>query len=320
MKGFGGGVAFATLTAVIWGGQFVVGKSALSRVDPYPLTTIRYALAAMLLIALLAAVEGRRAFALEGHGWRLFGLGSLGFAGFNLIAYTGLEHTTPQSAALVVALAPLVTAIALWVRDGVRPPRVTAVAMAVALVGVALVISRGDPASLVDGSVGAGDLLVLIGVTSFVLYTLGAARYRDFSPLRYTTLTAALGWLTIAGATALGAVAGLVPMPSSGDVVAVSPEILYLVIPGAVIAVLTWNASIPRIGAQNTALIGNLIPVTTFVIEIARGYRPVPLELVGAALTIGALAANNLLVRRAAARAPRPVERAERREPELEAA
>jgi len=39
------GVLLAAVTAVIWGGQFVVGKSALARVDAFPLTTVRYALA-----------------------------------------------------------------------------------------------------------------------------------------------------------------------------------------------------------------------------------------------------------------------------------
>ena len=38
--------------------------------------------------------------------------------------------------------------------------------------------------------------------------------------------------------------------------------------------------------------------MTTFVIEIARGYRPSALELAGAVLTIAALVANNLLTRR----------------------
>jgi drug/metabolite transporter (DMT)-like permease len=52
------------------------------------------------------------------------------------------------------------------------------------------------------------------------------------------------------------------------------------------------------LGPQNATLFGNLIPVTTFVIEIVRGYRPGALELAGAALTIGALVANNLLTRR----------------------
>ena len=37
-------------------------------------------------------------------------LGSLGFAGFNLLSYAGLEHTHPQNAALIIALQPLITA------------------------------------------------------------------------------------------------------------------------------------------------------------------------------------------------------------------
>jgi drug/metabolite transporter (DMT)-like permease len=52
-------------------------------------------------------------------------------------------------------------------------------------------------------------------------------------------------------------------------------------------------------------LFSNLIPVTTFAIEIVRGYRPNVAELLGAALTIGALVANNLLARRSQARAAR---------------
>jgi len=36
----------ATITAVTWGGQFVVGKSALDRVNAFPLSTVRYAGAA----------------------------------------------------------------------------------------------------------------------------------------------------------------------------------------------------------------------------------------------------------------------------------
>ena len=294
------GVVFATATAVIWGGQFVVGKSALGRVDAFPLTAIRYGIAAVLLLALLVAIEGRRALRLEGRGGRLFLLGSLGFAGFNLFAYTGLQHARPQSASLIVALGPLVTAFVLWLRDGTRPPRTTAVALVVAIVGVALVVSGGDPATIVDGSVGWGDGLVLLGVISFVVYTLGAADHADLSPLRYTALTAALGWITILGAVLIATATGLVPLPSTGDVGAVAPEIVYLAIPGALIAVLTWNAAVSRIGPQNVSLISNLIPVTTFAIEIVRGYRPNGVELVGATLALAALAANNLLLRRRA--------------------
>ena len=295
------GALFAAFTGVVWGGQFVVGKSALGRVDPFWLSTIRYAGAVGLLLALLAFVEGRRALVLPAaRTLRLAALGTLGFAGFNLLAYTGLQHARPQSASLIVALGPLLTAIVLWVRDRTRPSRTTLIALVVALLGVALVISRGHPMTLFTGSLGWGDLLVLGGVLSFVLYTLGAARHRELSPLRYTALTAALGWPAIAGATLIGTAVGWISTPSGGAVWEIVPQILYLTIPGAVIAVLTWNAAVDRIGPQRTSLFGNLIPVTTFAIEIVRGYRPGALELAGAVIAIGALVANNLLSR------PRP--------------
>ena len=296
------GVLFATTTAVVWGGQFVVGKSALESVDAAPLSTIRYALAAALWLAVLAVLEGPRSLRLDGRGWRLFWLGSLGFAGFNLLAYTGLAHARPQSASLIVALGPLLTALVLWRRTRIRPSRATFAFLGVALVGVALVVSEGHPATIVEGAIGWGDGLVLAGVFSFVLYSLGAAEFRHLSPLRYTALTAGLGWLTMAAATAVLVGVGLAAWPSAAQLQDVTPQIAYLAIPGAVVAVLTWNAAIGAIGPQNAVLFSNLIPVTTFVIEIVRGYRPNGVEVAGAALTIAALVANNLLARRVQAR------------------
>ena len=296
------GVLFATTTAVVWGGQFVVGKSALESVDAAPLSTIRYAVAAALWLVVLAVLEGPRSLRLDGRGWRLFWLGSLGFAGFNLLAYTGLAHARPQSASLIVALGPLLTALVLWRRTRVRPSRATFAFLGVALVGVALVVSEGHPATIVEGAIGWGDGLVLAGVFSFVLYSLGAAEFGHLSPLRYTALTAGLGWLTMAAATTVLVGVGLSTWPSADQLRDVTPQIAYLAIPGAVVAVLTWNAAIGAIGPQNAVLFSNLIPVTTFVIEIVRGYRPNGVEVAGAALTIAALVANNLFARRVQAR------------------
>ena len=304
MSRAGTGTILATITGLAWGGQFVVGKEALGAVDAFNLTTVRYALAAGVLLALLAAVEGRRGFRLEGRGLRLFWLGTLGFAGFNLFVYTGLEHAEPQNAALIGALGPLLTALVLWQQKGQRPARSTLLLTAVALVGVTLVITGGDPASILEGSVGWGEALVLAGALSFVYYMVGAAEFSHLSALRYTALTSGLGWLSIAGATAAAVLLGLKPSTSASAVWSVAPELLYISLVGAVVAVVAWNGAIARIGPQNASLFTTLIPVTTFAIQIVRGYRPSALALLGAGLTLGALVVANLLGRRADRRVP----------------
>jgi drug/metabolite transporter (DMT)-like permease len=291
------GALLGTAVGLAWGGQFVVGKSALGTINAFPLTTIRYAVAALLWLGVLVAIEGRRSLRLDGRGLRLFWLGTIGFAGFNLLAYTGLAHARPESASLIVALSPLLTALVLWRRSGKRPATPTLVLLGVALAGVALVISNGNPASIFEGAIGWGDLLVLGGVLSFVLYGLGAQGFRDFSPLRYTALTAGLGWLVLAAATAVAIGVGLVDMPSGSQLTSVGPQIAYLAIPGAFVAVLAWNGAIKLLGAQNATLFGNLIPVTTFAIEIVRGYRPGAAALAGAVVTVAALVAHNLVGR-----------------------
>ncbi len=160
------------------GGQWVIGKSALHRVDAFNLTTIRYAVAAAAMLAILVAVEGTQSLRLGGHGLRLFGLGTLGFAGFNLLAYKGLDHARPESASLITSLGPLLMAFILWRLGQGRPSRSTLAALVFAVLGVAVVIGRGDPLNVFRGALGWGDLLVLAGVASFLVYTIGARTCR----------------------------------------------------------------------------------------------------------------------------------------------
>ena len=296
------GVFLVSLCVWIWGGQFVVGKSALAHVEAFHLSTFRYGVTVVVLLGLLTWREGPRAILPGAQVWRLAVLGTLGFALFNLLAYEGLARAQPQTAALLTALAPFMTTLLLWARTRVRPMGATFVALALALVGVGLVIGHGHPLALFSGALGWGEVLVFLGVLSFTLYTLGGAEITGFSPLRYTTVTAALGWIPLALATVVATHEGWIVAPSTGDYTAVWLQITYLAVPGAIVAMIAWNSAVVLIGAQNVALFWSTIPVATFVIQIARGYRPHALELVGAAITVGALVGVNLLARKRARR------------------
>src|SRR5205814_1435943 len=157
-------------------------------IDPYHLTAIRYGLAVPVFLALLAAVEGRAALRPDGRALELFVLGSIGFAGFNLLGYVGIEHTRPQEASLVAALMPLLTVLATWGLSRRAPSRTTLAGIGLAFAGVALVITRGDPSRALHGGGLGGDAMILVGAFGWVVYTLGARRFPGFSPLRYTAL------------------------------------------------------------------------------------------------------------------------------------
>jgi drug/metabolite transporter (DMT)-like permease len=284
-----------SLTAVLcWGAMFTVASTALDRVDAAHMTAIRYVAASAVFLALLAALEGGRALRPEGRLGRVALLGTAGFAGFNLLSFAALEHTSPEHASLVVAMTPLLTLLGRWITAGERPTRVQLGCVAVAFAGVALVITRGDPAALGSGGVGLGELMVLVGVICWVGYTLGAAGLPTWSPLRFTTLTATAGTVSIVALTALADALGRLAPPSPADVGAVAPQMLYVIVFGAVLGVIGWNAGVRRLGPANAALFMNLVPVTAFAIEAARGTRPEAVELAGAAITLAALVVANL--------------------------
>src|SRR3954470_24152091 len=286
-----------SLTAALaFGTMFPVAASALHHVDAFHLTAIRYGLATLAFLAILWAVEGRAALRLPSrrHALELWGLGSLGFAGFNLLAYLGLGSSTPQHASVFVALMPVLTVFGLAAITRKRPTRSIMGFAGLAVVGAALVVSGGDPASLIEGGFNGGDALFFLGVASFSAYTLGARRFPGFSALRYTALSAAGGTATILAVTEIATIAGAEHTPSLSDIGDIWWQLIYVVAVGAVIAVLAFNEGVRRLGAPNATLFGNLIPIVTLIIAVAQGYRPAGLELVGIAVTLAALLGANL--------------------------
>src|SRR4051795_7520984 len=141
----------ALVAVLSWGAMFPIAAHAIPHVEPLHLTALRYGLASLAFVALLWRLEGARSLLPEGRVLRLWILGTVGFAGFNLLSYIGLEHTGPRNAALIVPTMPLLTALVRWLRDGVRPAGATVGATVVALTGVMLVISGGDLSTLADG-------------------------------------------------------------------------------------------------------------------------------------------------------------------------
>jgi drug/metabolite transporter (DMT)-like permease len=281
---------------------FPIALVTLSSLDPFHMTAIRYGITAIILLVLLTAVEGRDALRLEGKVARLALLGSFGFAGLGMFLFVGLQHSRPEHGGIIMATQPLIAAVVAWLLKGTRPARSTLGFLGIALAGVVLVITKGHFAGLFDGGTGWGDLLMFFGAVSWIIYTLGAAEFPSWSPLRYTALTCVLALPTIFGITLAATASGYVATPTGAAVASVGWELAYIIGVASVLGVLSWNAGNKMLGATNGVLFINFVPITVFAIRIAQGHHFTPIEFVGAALVIGALIGNNIATKRPASR------------------
>lgn len=297
--GLGSGVAALLIAVVSWGGLFPAGKLVLVALDPYYLSAIRYGISVALFLAILAAMEGRAALRLEGRGAELAIFGAFGFAGFSLISFEGLRWTTPHQAAVIAATQPIVISVYQRFAHGVTFAPVTLVCLLAALAGCILVVTRGSLAALTEGGSAMGNALIFVGALCWIVYTFGAVRFRDWSPVRYTALSCAFGTLGIFAGTAVATGIGHAHVPTLDQVVSVAIPLGFMIVMASVVAVVAWNIGVHRLGPLNASLFGNFVPVVAFIIAAAQGYSVVTAEVIGAALVVGALLLNNLMLRRA---------------------
>lgn len=283
------------VAAMAWGGMLPLAKALMLHMDVFVMTAIRYGLAAPLFLLALAWKEGRPALRLDGRGWQLAALGSLGFAGFNLLGYEGLRYTQPQQAAIIIALMPLLSALVNWALNGARPSAGTWASIGLSLLGVALVLSNGNPAHLLADNHLGGDGLVLLGVLCWVIYTLTARGYPAWSSLRYTAWTCTFGALSIVGIAVLAVALGRADLPTLPVLRESAWGLAYRVLIAAFIAVLGWNAGIQRVGASVGVLFINFVPVTAFGIALFQGVHFGRAEMLGAGLVMLALLFNSAL-------------------------
>lgn len=282
-----------TLTAVAWGGMFPILKPTIATTDPFTFNLLRFVGASVVFSILLLAVEGKSAFSMERNSLRLWINGSLGFAGFGLLLLIGLTHTSPEHAAVIPALMPLIAVVLTSLTSRSSPRPLVLIAICIGIAGVVLVVTKGQPGSLLAGNVGYGEALVLAGATCWVCYTLGAKRFMHWSALRYTTLTLVQGTVTIAIIEVAALVMGRAHLPAPSQLMATFPAITYMILAASVMGFMFWSAGMRHIGPARGVLFINLVPVTAFAIAVARG-RPVSgWEVAGILLVLTAFFLNS---------------------------
>ncbi len=290
------GIVCLIATTIAWGAMFPIAKNALVSLDAVHITLIRYGLASIILMLILWLREGSSALWPGKNTLKLLLFGSLGFAGFSILAFAGLAHTKAQHGAIIMALMPLISVLMIWLLQGSKPRAFTLGSIVLALVGVTLVVTQGDISSLAGGTL-IPSLVILAGATCWVIYTLGNSYITGFSVLRYTALSAALGTLTIIAVAVFSNTIGWTSPPSLEQLSQIGWELTYLVIIAGVMAVFSWNTGVKILGPINSVLFINLVPVTAFIIGYFQGNIFSNAEVIGTTITIAALLMNNFYLR-----------------------
>jgi drug/metabolite transporter (DMT)-like permease len=272
-----------TFVVLLWASTFIVTKAIYAELSPLAFVAVRFLLMTALAFAVLAA---RR----RGGDWRIrradlprFMLSALtGYTLYQLGFALGLDHTSPFSSSLLIAMVPLFTVVLLALLGERTPPQAW-IGIAVAVVGVVVFLldKRGDRGSLVGDalSVGAAVAFAVYGVVNRPL----VVRYRPETYTAWTLLFGTIPLLVIAAPATIAQPWG-----------AVSAEAwlgtLYMVVFPVYIAYQLWNWAIHHRGAATATTFSLLVPIVSGILSAIvfhEGFGAA--KLFGAALALAGL-------------------------------
>ncbi|WP_010146230.1 EamA family transporter [Serinicoccus profundi] len=289
------GLAVAMLSASMFGTAGAVGKSLLLQGwTPGAAVTARVALGALVLAAPAAvAMRGRWHLLRRPVTWIHTGLfGLVAVAGCQLFYFLAVERLSVGVALMLEYLGPILVVGWLWARRGQRPRPLTIGGVALAVVGLLLVLDVLGEVQLSAAGVMWG-LLAAVGLAVF--FVIGADDASGLPP----TAFAAMGMTIGAVALALAGLLGVVPMAvSTSDVLLAGVDapwwvpVLWLGLVAAAGAYLTGIVAARMLGAKVSSFVG--LAEVMFAVLFAwllLGEMPAAIQLLGGVLIVAGVAA-----------------------------
>jgi drug/metabolite transporter (DMT)-like permease len=185
------------LVAVIaWGASFIATKVALRDVEPITIVWLRFTMGvAVLGVAVAARGQFARPAPRELGYFAL--LGFLGITFHQWLQSNGLVTSQATTTAWIVATTPIFMAVLGWLFLKERLGWVRSLGIALAALGVLLVVTRGDLTSLLIGQFGApGDFLILTSALNWAVFSVLSRRGLAAHPAaRMMFFVMAFGWL-----------------------------------------------------------------------------------------------------------------------------
>jgi drug/metabolite transporter (DMT)-like permease len=226
-------------------------------IPPITLSCLRWTLASLIFLP-FAWPFLRKDWALVRKSWQpIVLLGIIGPGCYNTLSYMGLAWTSALNGLVLNAAGPIFIALVSWGVFGDRLRLVQVAGLAMGFIGVLAVIAKGDLSLLAGLTFGLGDIVLIIGMIMWSIYTACLRLRPNISGQSFSAATygvAAIGNLPLA---AIEFMHGGTMSANSVTIAAVS----YTAIFPSLIAYMFYNRGVALLGATRAGLYLFLVPV-----------------------------------------------------------
>ena len=275
------------LCSLFWAGNTIVGRAAVDLVAPATLTFVRWAIAFLVLLPFAWRHVVHDWPAIRRHLVTIMLLALIGSSGYNIVAYLALHYTQAINSLLLQSVAPLFVALWSFALFRERLTLVQAVGIATSMTGAAVIICRGDIGVLAHFAFNIGDIMILVALVFYALYTAVVRVRPAMHPLSFLAATIAASALWMVIPVGIEVALGYVPVINAATLAA----FVYVGIFPSVLAYFCLNRGIELIGANRAAPFIHLMPVFGSILAILfLGERPQPFHAVGYAMVLTGVA------------------------------
>jgi drug/metabolite transporter (DMT)-like permease len=275
------------LTSLFWAGNTIIGRAAIDLVAPGTLTFFRWSLAFVVVLPIALPHLRRDWPAIRRDLVVIALLALIGGSGYNVIAYLALHYTQAINSLLLQSVAPLFVALWSFVLFRERLTLVQAGGIAISMTGALVIICRGDIGVLTRFAFNIGDVMILVALVFYALYTALVRVRPAMHPLSFLAATIGASAVMVVPLVGWELATGHAPVLEARTFAAFA----YVAIFPSVLAYFCLNRGIELIGANRAAPFIHLMPVFGSVLAILfLGERPQLFHAAGYALVLGGVA------------------------------
>jgi len=277
------------VTPLFFSTNLIFGRFVVDEVAPFTLAFLRWASVAIALAPFLLRERGAAAAVLRGSAALVVLLGFLGMWICGALVYLALDMTTATNGTLIYTTSPVIILLIEAVFRGRRIGRREAIGSAVAFVGVAVIVLRGDLDALLTLDVNAGDLIFVGTAIAWAVYSIlyRSPRLSTLSNLALFSAVAAAGAVTLLPFAAAELLGGA-PMPRTASAWG---GIAGIVVFSSLLAFSGFQFGVRRLGPSAAGVFMYLLPPYGVFLAVAfLGETFHAFHAAGIALVMGGIA------------------------------